>query len=370
MPRASTRLLATDREVQTVRTRGARSEFRIKGARNLVLRVTPAGTKVWTFLYASAATGRRRKLAIGTYPAKTLAAAKEEALRLDVAVRDRRDPLLERATEDAADTFARLADRYMAEHERKNARDGKLSRSTREARRLLDVDILPKLGQHKAAAVNRQHVMTAVEAAADRGSYVVADRLLGLIRAIFNWAIATGRLDANPTLGLKKRNTAKPRDRVLTPEEIHCLWTTLDGAALTIDDGELRLPGEAICDALKLQLLLGLRIGEVLGAAKSEIDLERRVWTVPAMRTKSRREHRLPVVEHGVRDPAGGGAACRPQPLAISLPDSRRPNSAAFSNDRHAATEKRHQLGQCEHARPAAYSGYRPWRHGGCRGGD
>jgi len=119
--------------------------------------------------------------------------------------------------------------------------------------------------------------------------------LLGLIRAIFNWAIATGRLDANPTLGLKKRNTAKPRDRVLTPEEIHCLWTTLDGAALTIDEGELRLPGEAICDALKLQLLLGLRIGEVLGAAKSEIDLERRIWTVPAIRTKSRREHRLPL---------------------------------------------------------------------------
>ena len=38
----------------------------------------------------------------------------------------------ERATEGAAETFARLADRYTAEHERKNARYGKLSRSTRE----------------------------------------------------------------------------------------------------------------------------------------------------------------------------------------------------------------------------------------------
>ena len=115
-------------------------------------------------------------------------------------MRDRRDPLLEREAEDAAETFARLAERYMKEHERKNARAEIASRSTREAQRLLNADILPKLGRHKAAAVNRQHVMTVVEAAADRGSYVIADRVLGLIRAIFNWAIATGRLRQTPRL--------------------------------------------------------------------------------------------------------------------------------------------------------------------------
>ena len=45
--------------------------------------------------------------------------------------------------------------------------------------------------------------MDVVERAAERGAYVVADRLLGLIRAIYNWAAATGRLEVNPTLGLK-----------------------------------------------------------------------------------------------------------------------------------------------------------------------
>ena len=198
MPKPSANVLSTDREVQAARAHGTRAEFRIKGARNLVLRITPAGAKAWTFLYASPATGRRRKLALGTYPGKSLATAKDEALRHSIAVHDGMDPLLTRSAEEAAETFASLARRYMVEHERKHSRAGQPSRSTREAQRLLDADILPALGRHKAAAVQRQHVMAIVDAVADRGSYVVADRVLGLVRAIFNWAIGKDGLKRTP----------------------------------------------------------------------------------------------------------------------------------------------------------------------------
>ena len=40
--------------------------------------------------------------------------------------------------------------------------------------------------------------------------------------------------------------------------------------------------------ALKLELLLGVRIGEALGATKHEIDLECREWSIPAVRTRYR----------------------------------------------------------------------------------
>ena len=46
MPRASSLVLATEREIRNVKPSGGRTEFRIKGAKNLVLRVTPRGTKV------------------------------------------------------------------------------------------------------------------------------------------------------------------------------------------------------------------------------------------------------------------------------------------------------------------------------------
>ena len=286
MPRESSLVLATDREVQHAKPRGDRAEFRIKGARNLVLRITANGAKTWTFLFASPTSGKRCKLSLGTYPAKKLAQAKDEALALVVAVKAGADPLLQRRAADAADTFKKLADQYIAEHALRNARAGQRSQSTIEAERMLRADILPALGHDRGEAISKLHVMQVVEAVAARGSFVAADQVLGLIRAIYNWANGTGRLEVNPTLGLKKRNVSKPRERVLRDPEVRALWQALDAAPKL--SAEIRV-------ALKLELLLGVRIGEALGALRSEIDFKQRVWTIPAHRTKANREHKLPL---------------------------------------------------------------------------
>lgn len=47
--------------------------------------------------------------------------------------------------------------------------------------------------------------------------------------------------------------------------------------------------------ALRLQILCGLRPSEALGAASSEFDLKAAVWTIPAVRMKAKREHRVPL---------------------------------------------------------------------------
>lgn len=140
-------------------------------------------------------------------------------------------------------------------------------------------------GPRLEEAITRQQIMATVEAVADRGSYVIADKVLALIRAIYNWASATGRLEVDLTRGLKKRNASRPRERILSKAEIRSLWCDLDASSISLE----------IRDALGLQLLLGLRISEVLGANKSEINLVHRVWIIPAARTKSNREQRLPL---------------------------------------------------------------------------
>jgi integrase len=58
---------------------------------------------------------------------------------------------------------------------------------------------------------------------------------------------------------------------------------------------KLPLMSASIRDALRLQLLTGLRINEIAEASRSEIDFEIKLWTVPPHRTKSRREHVLPL---------------------------------------------------------------------------
>lgn len=285
-------MLATDREVKAATSKGLpRIDYRVRGAPGLQLRVTERGTKTWAVAYKSPATGKWTKFALGEYDRVGLAEARIRAADLTAEVRKGRDPVHDKRQEQLAETFEQLAMRYQREHETRNARGGEPSSSTIENARQLSADILPMIGRIKADSVSRQHVMGVVETIADRGSYAAADRALGLIRSIYNWACGTGRMDRNPTMGLKKRNAGRAKTRVLSADEIRAFWAHVE-----------RLDGitPALRDAYRLQLLTAARIGEVLGASRSELDLDRGLWTIPAIRTKSEREHVLPLAAASV----------------------------------------------------------------------
>jgi integrase len=71
----------------------------------------------------------------------------------------------------------------------------------------------------------------------------------------------------------------KARDRVLSDQELQWFWRATDSA---------RWPHSAI---FKLLLLTAQRESEVAGMRWSEIDLEQRLWMIPAERNKSKRAH-------------------------------------------------------------------------------
>jgi integrase len=286
VPKNSLHVLATDREVRNAKPRGKRAEYRIKGAPGLVLRVTSNGTKTWVFRYVSPSSGRQTKLSLGSYPALGLSAAKDRAQRLAIEVRDGHDPAAQRRADKAAGTFAELAADYMRDRKLRNDRSGRGSDWTKEVQRLLDRDILPVIGQHKAKAITRRQVADVVEIVAERGSFAIADKVLGVVRAIYRWAVETGHLDIDPTFGLKKRHAGQPRKRVLSDQELRTLWRSIESSDMTL----------MTKDILRLEVLLGLRVKEIAGAAKNEIDLVNQVWILPGgRRTKSGREHRVPL---------------------------------------------------------------------------
>ena len=272
MPQLSTLVLATERACETVKPNGRRAEFRIRGVRNLILRVSPAGNKSFTYLYKSPRTGKWRRVSLGVFPTTSLDSAKTSAVRHLAAVNAGLDPLALQPTSDL--TFGEMAKAYIAEHRQRYA-----PAWTKEVERMLEADVMPHLKTLRVDSVLRAEVASVVEKVATRGAFDAADNTLGLLRAVFNWGAATGRTEHDPTRGLRKRNTGRPRERVLSDDEIRAAW---------------RYPTEFRL-AFQLQLCLAMRIGEVVGAAKGEIDLAQRMWVVPASRTKSRREHRLPL---------------------------------------------------------------------------
>jgi integrase len=99
---------------------------------------------------------------------------------------------------------------------------------------------------------------------------------------MIRWTVARGDLDHNPIDGMKGPPQSKPRERVLSDDEIRHLWKRLE---------ELGSVGRAI----KFALVTGQRIGEVTGMTTGELDLGRKLWNIPGARTKNGHPHSVPL---------------------------------------------------------------------------
>ena len=271
MPRLSARLLSTERAVEKAKPLGPTTEYRVAGVRGLILRVSDRGTKSWVYLFKSPVTSTWRKASLGNYPTIGLQRAKEMALDYLANVRAGVDPLTAPSCSDTS--FGALAKEYVEAH-----RDRHSPAWTKAIEETLARDILPAIGGHRVDAMLRLDVARIIEKVGARGSYASANHALKILRVISRWAVCTGRSDKDPTVAIKKF-PSKARERVLTDDEIRVVWNSKT---------EFR-------DPFRLLLLLGMRIGEVLNATRNEVDFQQKVWTIPAARTKSRREHRLPL---------------------------------------------------------------------------
>lgn len=100
---------------------------------------------------------------------------------------------------------------------------------------------------------------------------------------MFSLAVRWGWRPDNPAKGVEKYHEDK-RTRWLSEEELRALTTALAGH-----------PNQIAADAIRLQLLTGARIGEVLTATWADFDLERGVWTKPSHHTKQKRTEHLPL---------------------------------------------------------------------------
>jgi integrase len=98
--------------------------------------------------------------------------------------------------------------------------------------------------------------------------------------SFFSWCLRN-RIDTNPSGAVARPPPAKTRERVFSDEEIISVW---HGAET------LSPPYAAM---VKLLLATGARLREVAGLRWSELNDDLSVWTLPAVRSKNRREHRL-----------------------------------------------------------------------------
>ena len=242
----------------------------------LCLRVSQQGAKTWYAVYSRPG-GKRGWLKLGTYPETPLAKARKKAKNERGNAQDGRDPITEKRAEAAAMTVADLADSYIERHVAR-------LRSGDEKARRLRKDVVPLIGDVKLSALHRRDITRCIDAVADRGAPRAAAHVFEDLRSMIRWAVARGDLDANPMAVMTKPKTSE-RDRVLSAEEIKAVWAALPRA-------EMR---ESTRRILRLCLILGQRVGEISGMTRTELDLDRAVWTIPAARVKNNTEHFVPL---------------------------------------------------------------------------
>jgi integrase len=267
-------------------------DYRDESLPGFGVRLSAAGRKSWIVVYRSG--GRLRRLTLGAYPHLSLAEARQKAKDALHDAAGGVDPAAVKTAERAAESFADLAREYVERH-------AKLKRSGHEDIRLLygsahkkrtgkkpHVPLVKRWGQIRVKDLTRRDVRLLLDGIVDRGSPIMANRTLALVRKMFNFAIERDWLEHNPCHMVKRAAPERQRDRVLSEDEVRAVWKALD------DEDAI------IAAVFRLRLFTAQRGGEVLGATWSEIDLASGWWTIPAGRSKNGLAHRVPLSPQAV----------------------------------------------------------------------
>ena len=253
----------------------------------LYLKVLETGGKSWQL--RTRVHGKVKYMGLGSAQFVSLAEARKLANHYRGIARAGGDPLAERKKAGGVPTFEEAARQVWAEQTEPTAKNAKHAQQWINT--LRDY-AFPVIGERKVDGITPADVLAVLQPIWLEKAET-ARRVRQRLRTVFDWTIVKQhRADANPVAGVEKalpKQGEKPKHHAALPwEDMPALWPRL-----------LDVEGMGVL-ALRFTILTAARSGEVRGARWSEIDLEARVWTVPAERMKAKLEHRVPLSDAAV----------------------------------------------------------------------
>ncbi|MEM1134015.1 MAG: tyrosine-type recombinase/integrase [Pseudomonadota bacterium] len=242
------------------------------------VRVTPEGRKSF---YATYRYGiRQRRQTLGTYPIVTLAEARERALDTFRKVEQGIDPQNARRTEFM--TLSDGVDAFIRQYAKPQ------NKCWRETNRALKRELVSRFGERDVKQITRADILEAVDAALERGSNYQANRLVSYTRRMFNWFVERGIVEASPMIGVKAPRREKPRDRVMSYDELKRVIKACREEPFPFGPYVLILMATA------------QRRSEVANMRWSEINFGEQVWEIRAERSKNGKPHNVPLTPFAI----------------------------------------------------------------------
>ena len=255
-----------------------------------------AGTKIYVAQYRQH--GRVRRMYLGQHGRLTPAEARTRAKEILGAVAKDLDPIEQRKAKRSQHPFKDLAESYQRLHVAAKCK----KRTAEEYQRLLDLHILPAIGAKSANQITRGDVARMHGSMADTPS--AANRCIALVDSIWNWAVRRGEISNAPSpTGDLELYPETGRDRYLTTDELRRLGQALrlaetTGLPWTVNEAGPKakhLPKpenrQRVIDpygvaAIRLLMLTGARLREILHARWDWIDWDRGIMFLPDSKTR------------------------------------------------------------------------------------
>ena len=282
----------TDTFTRNTKHSGAPAGDKHSDGGGLYLHITKAG-KYWRMNYRFA--GKQKTLALGVYPAVSLAKARQGRDKARELLAQGTDPSTAKRDDRqataaaAANTFEVVAREWLVKTEPERAAITQLKVST-----WLEKDAFPFIGNMPISTIKSRDVLDRVVRKVEaRGAIDTAHRLKQLCGQVFRYAVATGSAERDVTQDLKgslAKAIKKHYPAITEPKQAGDLMRSI--AAYTGHPTTVA--------ALKLSPLVFVRPGELRQAEWAEIDLEAAEWRIPGSKMKMKVDHLVPLSKQAV----------------------------------------------------------------------
>ena len=275
-------LLLNDRAVAALKPKATRYEVFDRSFPSFGVRVFPSGKKSFVLLYRVPGSRRLRRVTLGTYPDLTLAKARKQASNDLEKTTTGRDPGAEHQVS-KTQTFGELGTQFIDDYAKRR------KKSWRRDQQVIARE-LTAWKDRPVRAIRRGEIKTLLTAVVDRGAPVYANRILALVRKMFNVAVDLEWIEVNPAWRLSLPTKERSRDRVLTDAEIRAAWTFLHAEPDGPDEWTVKARS-LTRSTLLMRLLTAQRGIEVVNMRWADIDGA--WWTIPAQFSKNGLAHRV-----------------------------------------------------------------------------
>jgi len=263
-------------------------DYPLSDGHGLQLRVKSNGSKLWLFNYYRPYTKKRANLSLGRYPDVTLAQARvktkeaRELVAQDIDPQAHKQEVNSKQQEAISNTFGVVANKWLL-----LKREQVKTETAEKAWSTLNKHVLPGLANIPVNQIKPKTILSILNPVAAKGSLETVKRLCRNINEVMRLAVALGLIEVNYLTDITKTFPAPKKSNMPTikPEQLPELMASLRDANLMRTTRHL----------VAWQLHTMTRPTEAVTAKWADIDLDKKIWVIPAERMKMGKAHTIPL---------------------------------------------------------------------------